>query len=239
MNTADYPHIAMAEDEVQDGRIYEFALNKLGTPSELRLRHSNLNVMTREVRQDADTVKEGEFRSFRFSFDPQILKIERYDSSGKWEPFMELDRQTHFQEIKFCRVAAYEFEADWRIPLSPLEEAIHCRDMSSVHALLESGVSLETENDRLPIMQQAIRVGDMDIVRALHAVDFPIDVRSFQEAVDKRNVEALQFLLGSYEMIPRDVEVWMEASDIDEAIVAAGGDIQFHMFAAYVSENSV
>ena len=61
LNTANYPHIAMSEDNVQDGKMYEFALG-IGGPSELRLRHSNVNLMTKEVRASADCCKEGEFR---------------------------------------------------------------------------------------------------------------------------------------------------------------------------------
>lgn len=120
MKSENYAHIALSEDEVQGGNIYELNLTQDGS-SQLRVRSDlrSIFIQPPECTFYDQTIKTGEFRSFRLSFDPGEVRVERYDCNGTWELMTALNRPAYSpdQAIKFCRVTAHEHPADWRIRL--------------------------------------------------------------------------------------------------------------------------
>lgn len=116
MKSHNYAHVALTQDETQGGEIYEINLTQDGS-SQLRIRNDLNSVFLKPAECYNETVKEGEFRSFRLSFDPDSIKIERYSYVGSWELMMEMDRNAWSPryEIRHCRVAAHAHPADWRI----------------------------------------------------------------------------------------------------------------------------
>lgn len=115
MNSSNYPHITLAEDEANDGKIYEIVFFPEDN-NEFRLRHGAVNLLTTEFVFHAGPMKE-EFRSVRISFDPASVKVEQYHFNGTWELLTEYNREQNFQAINFCKISSFEHDVDWRVKL--------------------------------------------------------------------------------------------------------------------------
>lgn len=212
MNTNNYAHIALAEDEDHEGKMYEV----LFVPSEngeFRLRHGAVNECFAKKGFPVGPMK-GEFRSVRISYDSTTLKVEQYNFSGTWEFLAEFNRdENDDREINFCRIWSWTYEADWRVALSSIHTAIICKDLNSLQTLLDSNTSMETDLSGVPFMLRAIDVGDLDILKALKGAGAPIDTRAFQKVIENKCAEALGILLESPTTPLQGIEVWTDSSD--------------------------
>mmetsp|Transcript_26545 Transcript_26545/g.64706 ORF Transcript_26545/g.64706 Transcript_26545/m.64706 type:complete len:241 (-) Transcript_26545:350-1072(-) len=124
MNSNKLPHIALAEDEVHKGKMYEIVF----TPKNdglYRLRHdaSGLKLEVAAVFH-AGSMKAGDFRWIRISFDPTTVKIERYDDGrAMWEVLLEYNREKNDRAINFFRIRKHSSPVDYRVGVSSIHEA--------------------------------------------------------------------------------------------------------------------
>ncbi|CAJ1948979.1 unnamed protein product [Cylindrotheca closterium] len=129
INANTNPHIALAEDEANDGRIYEIVF-AADDNNEFRLRHEAVQWNTTELNFPAGptttmTEAAGDdddfyyYYSIRISFDPSTVKVEGYNNissgGGSWELLTEYNREEHSHAINYCRIASWEHEIDWRV----------------------------------------------------------------------------------------------------------------------------
>lgn len=122
-----------------------------------------------------------------------------------------------------------------------IEAAIEGGHVEAVEVLSGFGAALALDEGRVPLVKQAIVVGNIKTIEALVEAGAPIDSQSFQTAIDKGDLDALKVLMDSRQ--EEELErftVWIDGSDCSENlhhIIRQANGLQPYMYSKMVSHN--